>query len=153
MLAAARGWKVGEIVVHHRPRKFGHTKYGLRRFVKGLLDLFTVYFLTGFGQRPAHLLGTVGLISFLLGALGVLILTAAWVLTRTSVWSGDPLELHKRAVFYYSMVALLLGAQFASISFLAELLTAYHIRETKSYSIRERAGSPGRHEPGPPTLP
>jgi len=54
VLAAARGWKVGEIVVHHRPRRFGHSKYGFTRIVKGFLDLSTVYFLTGFEQRPQH---------------------------------------------------------------------------------------------------
>jgi glycosyltransferase involved in cell wall biosynthesis len=60
VLAAARGWRVGEIVVQHRARKFGQSKYGFRRFVKGFLDLLTVYFLTGYGQRPQHLLGTLG---------------------------------------------------------------------------------------------
>jgi len=52
VLAAARGYKVGEIEIEHRPRRFGHSKYGVRRFVKGFLDLLTVKFLTGFGQRP-----------------------------------------------------------------------------------------------------
>ena len=68
VLAAARGFRVGEIVVSHRPRQFGRSKYGFSRFVKGFLDLLTVKFLTGFGQRPQHLLGTVGLASFALGA-------------------------------------------------------------------------------------
>ena len=67
VLAAARGWKVGEIVVHHRSRKFGESKYGFQRFIKGFLDLLTVYFLTGFRQRPQHLLGTFGLVFFVLG--------------------------------------------------------------------------------------
>ena len=64
VLAAARGFQVGEIVINHRPRRFGHSKYGVRRFVKGFLDLLTVKFLTGFGQRPQHLLGSIGLVSF-----------------------------------------------------------------------------------------
>ena len=52
VLAAARGFRVGEIEIHHRPRRFGRSKYGVRRFMKGFLDLLTVKFLTGFGQRP-----------------------------------------------------------------------------------------------------
>ena len=70
VLAAARGFRVGEIVIEHRPRKFGRSKYGVTRFVKGFLDLLTVKFLTGFGQRPQHLLGTVGLASFCVGRVG-----------------------------------------------------------------------------------
>ena len=58
VLAAARGFTVGELVINHRPRKFGRSKYGWQRFVKGFLDLVTVKFLTGFGHRPQHLLGT-----------------------------------------------------------------------------------------------
>ena len=53
VLAAARGWRVGEIVVNHRPRVHGKSKYGFRRFVKGFLDLMTVYFLTGMAHEAA----------------------------------------------------------------------------------------------------
>lgn len=140
VLAAARGWKVGEIVVHHRPRKHGRSKYGLRRFVKGFLDLLTVYFLTGYGQRPQHLLGTLGLLGFLVGGLGVLALAVWWVVSRLDAVPANDVHLHERAIFYYSMAALLLGAQFLTAGFLAELLTAYQMRNGDSYSIRERAG-------------
>ncbi len=53
VLADARGYRVGERVIQHRPRQFGQSKYGLTRFVKGFLGLLTVKFLTGFGQAPA----------------------------------------------------------------------------------------------------
>ncbi len=62
VLAAGRGYRVGEVVISHRSRRFGHSKYGVTRFVKGFLDLLTVKFLTGFGQRPQHVLGTLGLV-------------------------------------------------------------------------------------------
>ena len=80
VLADARGFKVGEVVIQHRPRRFGVSKYGVRRFVKGFLDLLTVKFLTGFGQRPQHLLGSVGLVSFLLGNLALCYLAVTWVI-------------------------------------------------------------------------
>lgn len=139
VLAAARGWRVGEITVNHRQRKFGHSKYGMRRFVKGFLDLLTVYFLTGYSQRPQHLLGSVGLLSFLAGGFGVLLLTVWWFVSR---WVPEltPMHLHERAIFYYSMAALLLGAQFISVGFLAEMLTASHTDKTSSYSIKQRIG-------------
>jgi dolichol-phosphate mannosyltransferase len=108
--------------------------------VKGFLDLLTVYFLTGYGQRPQHLLGTIGLIGFSFGGFGLTILTAWWVVTRLYSVSGNEVHLHQRAIFYYSIVALLLGAQFLSIGFLAEMITAFSARTTLPYSIRERRG-------------
>ncbi len=138
VLAAARGWKVGEIVVEHRPREFGKSKYGFRRFIKGFLDLLTVYFLTGFGQRPQHLLGTLGLLFFMLGTGGLLLLTAAWVITRVAYEPKLYVHLHERAVFYYSIVAVLLGAQLMSIGVIAELITAFYGREQQTYSIKQR---------------
>ncbi len=75
VLAAARGWKVGEIVVHHRPRQFGRSKYGVTRIIKGFLDLLTVSFLTDYGQRPQHLLGSIGLLCFAFGTIGITLLS------------------------------------------------------------------------------
>jgi glycosyltransferase involved in cell wall biosynthesis len=136
VLAAARGFRITEIEIHHRPRQFGHTKYGVRRFVKGFLDLLTVKFLTGFGQRPAHLLGSIGMASFALGLLGMGYLGFTWLVRLWSPESFSPL--HERALLPYSIAALLLGAQMMSIGFLAELITAYQSREEDTYSIAEQ---------------
>lgn len=138
VLAAARGFKVGEIAVNHRARKFGQSKYGFRRFIKGFLDLLTVYFLTGFGQRPQHLLGTIGLSFFGLGGVLLLYLAAYWVLKYSCGFddaSWPPL--HQRPLVIYSLGALLLGGQFMSVGFLAEMFTAYYSREVQAYSIKE----------------
>jgi glycosyltransferase involved in cell wall biosynthesis len=136
VLAAARGFRVGEIEVNHRPRRFGDSKYGVRRFVKGFLDLLTVKFLTGFGQRPQHLLGSVGLVSFALGCLGMTYLGVTWII-RT--WAPDAFPpLHERPLLIYAVAALLLGAQLVSVGLVAELLTAYQGRADESYSIAER---------------
>jgi dolichol-phosphate mannosyltransferase len=140
VLASARGFRVGEIEINHRRRKFGHSKYGVRRFMKGFLDLLTVKFLTGFGQRPQHMLGTVGLISFLVGNLGMLWLAITWIINAIEPGSYDPL--HKRPMLLYSLGAVLLGAQLMSIGFLAELITAYMSRDEDSYSIAERTDAP-----------
>ena len=138
VLAAARGWRVGELVVHHRARRFGHSKYGVRRFIKGFLDLLTVCFLTGYGQRPQHLLGGLGLIAFFLGGCGLILLSIGWVVTRLDGGPQDDLHLHDRAIFFFSIVSLLLGAQFLSIGFLAEMITAASARDVAPYSVRER---------------
>lgn len=144
VLAAARGWVVSEIVVNHRARAFGKSKYGLRRYLKGFLDLLTVYFLTGFGRRPQHLLGTVGIISFLCGLGGLSYLGVYWILAQCfPEWKWQPL--HQRPAVIYSMGALLFGGQLLSMGFLAELFTAYYGRHSEGYSIK--ACTPPRNSP------
>jgi len=149
VLAAARGFRVGEIAVKHRPRRFGHSKYGVTRILKGFLDLFTVWFLTGYGHRPQHMLGTIGLGSFLLGLFGMVGLAMYWIVSRTLPFL-DPIHLHQTAVLYYSLGALLLGGQLVSIGFLAELITFHTGHSSDPYSISARTGGPDRVDPAPP---
>ncbi len=137
VLAAARGYRVDEVVIQHRARQHGQSKYGLTRFVKGFLDLLTVKFLTGFSQRPQHALGSLGLVSFLLGLIGLLCLAGIWVISRLTAMPVVDLKDHFPAVIY-SVALLLLGAQFMSIGFMAELVIAYHDPDVKAYSIAEQ---------------
>jgi dolichol-phosphate mannosyltransferase len=150
VLAAARGWKVGEIAVNHRPRKFGSSKYGMRRFVKGFLDLLTVYFLTGFAQRPAHLLGTFGLASLSAGTVGMIYFTIYWLVRQYWVFTVGAAEvrmqpLHERPALLYSVAALLLGVQLLSVGFITELITAFQGQSLPGYSVRQRVGN-GRQQ-------
>ncbi len=138
VLAAARGFRVGEIPVEHRARRFGRSKYGIERFLKGLLDLLTVFFLTGYRTRPQHLLGGVGLLSFSLGAVGMAYLAVYWLLREYGGFGEAWLPLHQRPLVLYSLGAVLLGAQLLSVGFLAELVTAQHARTATNYSVRRR---------------
>ncbi|MDX1965384.1 MAG: glycosyltransferase family 2 protein [Pirellulales bacterium] len=142
VLAAARGFKVGEIVIQHRARKFGASKYGFNRFIKGFLDLLTVKFLTGYGQRPQHLLGTIGLISFGLGLLGLVGLALGWSYDQIWGGAGQIQPLHQRPLLMYSMCAFLFGAQVLMTGLLAELLTAYYGPDHTAYSVAERTMAP-----------
>ncbi|MDO5308253.1 MAG: glycosyltransferase family 2 protein [Planctomycetia bacterium] len=136
VLAAARGYKVGEKIVQHRARKFGVSKYGFNRFIKGFLDLLTVSFVTGYGQRPQHLLGTVGLSSFAIGALTMLWLAFRWVISRVIPFL--PIyNLSGRPAVVYSAALMLLGAQFLSTGVVAELFISYQNRKGREYSIKE----------------
>lgn len=135
VLAAAKGWTVGELVINHRPRTAGVSKYGVRRFVKGFLDLLTVYFITGYGQRPLHLLGTIGLSAFVLGAVGMTYLAIYWIL-RVTIGDDTWLPLHQRPAVLYSAALLLLGAQLMSIGFIAELITANARKDVVPYSVK-----------------
>jgi hypothetical protein len=136
VLAAARGFRVGETPVEHRPRISGRSKYGWTRIPKGLLDLLTVQFITRFGQRPQHWLGSVGLVSLLLGLLGMAYLAAAWIVSRLP---GQPAEaavhLHETAALYYSLVLVLMGTQLLAIGFVAEMIAALVSRDRDEFSI------------------
>ena len=134
VLAAARGFRTGEIAIQHRARRFGHSKYGVRRFIKGFLDLMTVKFLTGFGQRPQHILGSVGLVCFSLGSLELLYLALYWL---WHIAHGSDPKLHQRPAVIYSVGLLLLGGQLLSIGFLAEMLTHLSGRDEDTYSVAE----------------
>jgi dolichol-phosphate mannosyltransferase len=140
VLAAARGWKVGEIEVQHHAREFGKSKYGLSRLVKGFLDLLTIYLLTGFSSRPLHLIGTAGMFCFATGGIGIIYLSAMWVISRMSAGIDD-VHLHETAIFYYCILAVLLGAQFLLAGLLAELIVSQTHGSNTPYSIANRVGA------------
>ena len=145
VLAAAQGYRVTECPVHHRKREFGTSKYGWSRLIKGFLDLLTVSFLTGFKQRPQHLLGSIGLGAFCVGAMGLSWMAVYWVLRMTMY--PDWVPVHQRPVVLYSIGALLLGSQLLCMGFLAELLVAKGQDRQQPYSIKEKTASaePGVH--------
>jgi glycosyltransferase involved in cell wall biosynthesis len=138
VLAAARGFRVGEVTINHRARQHGRSKYGFARYVKGFLDLMTVKFLTGFGQRPQHLLGTAGLLSFGLGALGLVFLASWRIVSHIELFGMTPIFLHEKPSVIYALGLMLLGGQLMSIGFLAELFVAYQAPDRRGYSISER---------------
>src|SRR4051794_16082810 len=141
VLAAAKGFRVGEVVVAHRPRKFGKSKYGVSRLSKGLLDLLTVKFIVGYGQRPQHILGTAGLVAFLFGGLGMSWLAVRWVLSRV-ISGATPINLHETAAMFYCLGLFIIGAQFLSVGLLGEMIAAHWVRDTDTYSVAEHT-SPG----------
>jgi dolichol-phosphate mannosyltransferase len=136
VLAASRGWLIGEIEVNHRPRQYGRSKYGVGRIAKGFLDLITVYVLTGFRQRPHHLLGILGLLCFGIGMAGLMFLTVWRILSHQVDWL-DEISLTKKASFFYAILLVLFGGQLISMGILAEMLTANTSRPEDGYSIME----------------
>lgn len=139
VLAHARGFRVTQVPVHHRSRQFGHSKYGVKRFLRGFLDLLTVTFLTGYAHRPLHLFGGIGLFLFVLGSLGLCYLGLIWLMMNVfQSWPQNPIG--TRPLLLYSVAAQMLGAQALSVGILAELIVANANREGDSYSIREQTG-------------
>jgi len=146
VLAHARGFRVTELPVHHRERQFGHSKYGVRRFLRGFLDLLTVKFLTGFGQRPQHMLGAIGLTFLGFGGLGLSYLALLWLLMNIPPLVGiAPIiaatPIGSRPLLAYSVAATLLGGQSLSLGLLAELIVSNTVREQETFSVAERVRS------------
>ena len=140
VLAASKGWRVGEAVVNHRARTNGVSKYNWRRLPKGFLDLITVAFLTSYNERPQHLLGGVGLLALGLGLLGMTYLAIYWAFRM--MWFPDWAPLHQRPLLLYSVASMLFGGQLLSIGILAELLLSNSRESVNSptYSIAEHVG-------------
>lgn len=111
---------IGEKVVQHQARKYGVTKFGLNRFVNGPLDLLSVVFMGKFGKKPMHFFGAIGTVLFIVGFLLALYLG---VDKLVSLFSGNPARLlADRAEFYFSLTAMIIGAQFFLAGFVAELI-------------------------------
>lgn len=136
VLASAKGFRVAEMPVNHRARQHGVSKYGLKRLPKGFLDLLTVSFLTGFNQRPQHLLGMFGLASFSVGGLGMFAMAVYWVLKMVAFPDWTPL--HQRPIVLYSVGLLILGSQLLSMGFLCELIVAKGQSNEEPYSIAKK---------------
>lgn len=128
VLAHWAGYKVGEKVVRHHPRKYGHTKFGISRFFRGFLDLLTVLFTTRYIRRPLHLFGLWGIVSFIVGAAIDISLSIEWALGRTS--------LSNRPLFLVGFLFIIIGIQFVSIGLLGEMISRQE-KDEDSYSIRE----------------
>ncbi|MEM9941157.1 MAG: glycosyltransferase family 2 protein [Planctomycetota bacterium] len=147
VLAASRGFRVTEIPVNHRKREHGISKYGWKRLPKGFLDLLTVSFLTGFSQRPQHVLGTLGLLLFGLGSLGMSYLAIYWVLRMMVEQFQHWPPLHQRPLVIYSLGSVLLGTQLLCMGFLAELIVMRNQSQREPYSIRDSINdSPSKKE-------
>lgn len=129
-LAAWRGFRVSEVPVHHRPRRFGRSKYGSARFWRGSLDLLTVLFLTRYTRRPLHLFGGLGLVS-LAGGLGV-------NLYLTGLWLAGARPIGTRPLLAFGVLSMLVGIQFFSLGLLSELVLSYQARHADDVSIRCR---------------
>ena len=121
ILAKHAGFKrIGEKVVHHQERKYGVSKFGMERMVKGYLDLITVSFMSHFGRSPMYFFGSLGTIMFLLGG-G----TTVWVIAAKlyKQMNGLPLRaVTDQPLFFVAILSVILGVQLFLAGFLGELI-------------------------------
>lgn len=115
ILAKNAGFKrIGEKVVEHHERKYGHSKFGIERMVKGYLDLISITFMSHFGRSPMYLFGSLGTLMFLAGFIAV-----AWIIVEKFT-IGAPLT--NQPLFYLAMLAIVLGVQLFLAGFLGEMI-------------------------------
>jgi glycosyltransferase involved in cell wall biosynthesis len=136
MLAKEAGFrKIGEKVVEHRSRKYGVTKYGLDRFIKGYLDLLTVGFITRFGKSPMHLFGSLGTLMFLIG-----LSMASYLGIRKLVFVSHHLKaplVTNSPFFFIALTVMIIGSFLFLTGFLGELINR-NSSERNSYLIRNK---------------
>lgn len=132
-LLHARGYKVGQIPVQHRARRFGKSKFGAKRLIKGALDLLTVWLTTRYAARPLHLFGGGGLA---LSAIGFAILAYLSVL-----WVVGLGPIGNRPLLMLGMLLVLFGGQMVSVGLVAEIVLKRSITEDDKYSVAERSGA------------
>lgn len=124
--------KIGEKVVEHRKRKFGKSKFGMRRFVNGFLDLLSISFVGKFSKRPMHFFGLWGTLFFLIG-LGISI----YLIVSKIIDNSFPIT--NRPGFYMALTALIVGMQLFLAGFIGELISR-NSPGRNSYLIEKKTG-------------
>jgi glycosyltransferase involved in cell wall biosynthesis len=147
VLAHFRGFRVAEVRVPHRARRYGRSKFGPARFVRGFFDLLTVLFLTQYTRRPLHLFGQLGALTFAIGC------AISAYLAFIKLVLGEPIG--HRPLLTLGVLLIIVGTQFFVFGLLGEMI-AHHARTSSSasdgpprdYSIRRvlRHSPPGRYD-------
>jgi glycosyltransferase involved in cell wall biosynthesis len=137
VIAARAGFtNIGEKVVQHQARKYGTSKFGMSRFIRGPLDLLSIMFVSKFGKRPMHIFGLIGTLMFIVG-----FFSAAW-LGFSKLWivyhdNEVAPRVTESAWFYISLTSMIIGTQLFLAGFLAELI-ARNSPDRNVYLIEKR---------------
>lgn len=122
---------IGEKVVQHQARKYGHTKFGMNRFINGFLDLITIWFVSRFGKRPMHLFGALGVIMFIIG------FGFSFYLGLDKLFFNPTGRLiTDRPQFYIALSTMIIGSQLFIAGFLGELILRSK-RQQQRYYVKE----------------
>lgn len=146
LLAKWEGYdRISERVIQHRPRKFGRTKFGFDRYIKGFLDLISVLFLTRFAARPMHFFGSFGTLAFIAG-----LLISLWISFDKIVF-GNPIG--DRPLLLLGVLMIVVGVQMFTTGLIGEMLIKGEMERTSSYQITRtlppRIGSGSRRSEEP----
>lgn len=130
ILASRQNFKIAEIAINHRKRKFGSSKYGFGRFISGWLDLLTLFFITRYLRRPGHFFGTIGLLSLSIGFIIGLYITYLKITTGGIAYHQPLLSL--------GILLIILGVQLLTTGLFAEMTIFFQKKEDHQKYIVER---------------
>ncbi|HEY4033111.1 MAG TPA: glycosyltransferase family 2 protein [Ktedonobacteraceae bacterium] len=130
VIAESRGFRVAEIKVHHYPRQFGVSKFGARRFARGLIDLLNILFLTTFLRTPLRLFGPLGFWTMLLG-----FLVDLWVVVSSYFIDHQPIHVHP--MLFVGILLMIFGLQFFLTGLQSEMIRHYAFQRGEEYNIRQ----------------
>jgi len=130
VMAHWRGFRVTEIKVRHHPRRFGVSKFGARRFARGLIDLLNVLFLTSFLRTPLRLFGPLGFWTFFVG-----VLVDIYVVISSYFVTHEPI--HNRPLLFVGILLMFFGVQFILTGLQSEMIRHYAFQPGEEYSIRQ----------------
>ena len=108
-----------ELPVNHRPRRYGRSKYGLERYLRGFLDLMTILFVGRFRQRPMHLFGGLGVLFIAVGTVICAYLTVLRILGES---------IGTRPLLLLGVLLIVVGVQLFTIGLVSEMIQRYHLR-------------------------
>ena len=126
--------KITEKPVQHQKRKYGVSKFGLERFVNGVLDLISLWFLSRFGKKPMHFFGFTGILMFLVGGI-----MAVWIIAEKLIQQGRGLlyrPVTEQPLFYLALVAVILGVLLFLAGFICEMISR-NSQERNRYNVKE----------------
>jgi glycosyltransferase involved in cell wall biosynthesis len=124
--------KIGEKVVQHQARKYGHTKFGWERFVNGFLDLLTIQFLSKFGKKPMQFFGLMGTLFFFIGFASVFYIVVSKFIDPITSVTNKP-------AFYIALTSMIIGTQLFLAGFIAEIMNR-NASDRNTYLIEEKQG-------------
>ena len=135
VIGAYRGWRVTELPVSHRPRRFGRSKFGGERYLRGMLDLLTVLFIGRYQHRPLHLFGGLGLVMMLIG------LVVSAYLTVLKIGGAG---IGTRPLLTLGVLLIVVGIQFLSLGLISEMIASHRADKlgarSGEYQIEEVVG-------------
>ena len=126
--------KIGEQVVQHQARKYGHTKFGWDRFINGFLDLLSIFFVSKFGKKPMHFFGLYGTDMFMLGFVSSALIGIGKLINLAN--EVPTIKVTDNPWFYIALATMVIGTQMFLAGFIGELI-GRSAADRNEYLIRE----------------